>query len=48
MLRCKQLGLTIDELENMDFGLVEDMMTEKGNDNYDYPVKASQKDFNKF
>lgn len=48
MLRCKQLGLTIDELENMDFGLVEDMMTEKDNDNYDYPVKASQKDFNKF
>lgn len=48
MLRCKQLGLTIDELENMDFGLVEDMMTEKDNDNFDYPVKASQKDFNKF
>ena len=48
MLRCKQLGLTIDELENMDFGLVEDMMTEKDNDSYDYPVKASQRDFNKF
>ena len=48
MLRCKELGLTIDELENMEFGLVEDMFIEKGNDSYNYPLKASQKDFNKF
>ncbi len=48
MLRCKELGLSIDELENMEFGLVEDMLTEKGNDSYDYPMKASQNDFNKF
>lgn len=48
MLRCKELGLSIDDLENMDFGLVSDMMTEKDNDNYDYPYKASQEDFNRF
>lgn len=48
MLRCKEMGLTIDELENMDYGLVEDMLTEKGNDKYEYPYKASQEDFNKF
>ena len=48
MLRCKEMGLTIDELENMDYGLVEDMLTEKGNDQYEYPYKASQEDFNKF
>ena len=48
MLRCKELGLTIDELEQMDFGLVGDMLTEKGNDEYKYPYKASQKDFDNF
>ena len=48
MLRCKQLGLSVDELENMEVGLVDDMCTEKGNDEYEYPLKASQKDFDKF
>ena len=48
MLRCKELGLTIDELEHIDFGLVEDMLVEKSNDEYKYPYKASQKDFDRF
>lgn len=48
MLRCKELGLSIDELEMIDFGLVADMLTEKGNDEYSYPYKASQKDFDNF
>lgn len=48
MLRCKELGLSITELDNIDFGLVADMLTEKGNDEYKYPFKASQEDFNKF
>lgn len=48
MLRCKELGLSIDDLENIDFGLVADMLTEKDNDNYNYPYKASQEDFDKF
>ena len=48
MLRCKQIGLSINELEDIDVGLVDDMFVEKGNDEYDYPVKASQDDFNKF
>ena len=48
MLRCKELGLSIDDLENIDFGLVADMMTEKDNDNYNYPYKASQEDFDRF
>ena len=48
MLRCKELGLTIDELEHIDFGLVEDMLIEKSNDEYKYPYKASQKDFDRF
>ena len=48
MLRCKELGLSINELETIDFGLVADMLTEKGNDEYKYPYKASQEDFDKF
>lgn len=48
MLRCKELGLSIDDLDNIDFGLVADMLTEKDNDNYNYPYKASQEDFDKF
>lgn len=48
MLRCKELGLSIKELENIEFGLVVDMLIEKGNDEYKYPYKASQKDFDRF
>lgn len=48
MLRCKELGLTINELEQIDYGLVVDMMTEKGNDEHEYPIKATQQDFDKF
>ena len=48
MLRCKQLGLSVADLEEIDFGLVIDMLTEQGNDEYQYPYKATQKDFDKF
>lgn len=48
MLRCKELGLSVEDLENIDFGLVADMLTEKGNDEHNYPYKATQKDFDKF
>lgn len=48
MLRCKELGLSVTELENMDFGLVADMLVEKGNDEHKYPYKATQEDFDKF
>lgn len=48
MLRCKELGLTINDLDNIDFGLVMDMLTEKDNDSYNYPYKATQEDFNNF
>lgn len=48
MLRCKELGLSVVELDNLDFGLVMDMMVEKANDDYPYPFKASQKDFDRF
>lgn len=48
MLRCKELGFSVEELEQIDFGVVVDMMTEQGNDQYKYPYKATQKDFDNF
>lgn len=48
MLRCKEIGLSVMELEELEFGLVGDMMVEKGNDDYEWPQKASQDDFDRF
>ena len=48
MLRCKELGFSVDELETVEFGLIMDMLTEQGNDNCEYLYKATQADFNKF
>lgn len=48
MLRCKELGLTVDDLENIEYGLVQDMMIEKSNDRHEYPYKAEQKDYDNF
>ena len=48
MLRCKEFGFSIEELEEVEFGLVYDMMIEKDNDKHEYPYKATQKDFDKF
>lgn len=48
LLRCVQLGLTIESLEELDIGLVLDMMVEKANDDYDWKQVATQEDFDKF
>ena len=48
LLRCKGLGLSISELEQIDYGLVLDMLTEQANDECTYPFKATQDDFDKF
>ena len=48
LLRCKEFGFSLDELEEIEFGLVADMMIERDNDNYTYPTKATQADFDKF
>ncbi len=48
MLRCKELGLSLDELELIEYGMVQDMLIEKSNDQYEYPYKATQKDFDRF
>ena len=48
MLRCAELGLSDDALNNMSMGMVFDMFTEKANDNHKYPIKATQDDIYAF
>ena len=46
-LRCVQCGLSISDLECLSIGLVFDIMTELGNDSYDYPYMATQDDIDR-
>ena len=48
LLRCTALGLSMQDLDDMDMGMIFDMFTEKLNDSYDYKVLATQEDFDKF
>lgn len=48
MLRVAQMGISFRDLALIDVGMVFDMMTESKNDSYDYPVKATQADFDRF
>lgn len=48
MLRCAELGLSRDDLDEMTIGMVYDMLTEKANDQEKYPYKATQADINSF
>lgn len=48
MLRAAELGISQEELDQMTIGMVFDMLTEKSNDDYDYPLKATQQDFDNF
>lgn len=47
-LRCKQLGLSFDELEDIEIGLINDMYVEQSNDEIEWSVKATQEDFENF
>ena len=40
MLRCTELGLSRDDLDDMTMGMVYDLLTEKLNDTYEYPLKG--------
>ena len=49
VLRAKQMGLSLDEMEMLDEGFITDMIIESNNDSYDgYQQLASQEDFDKF
>ena len=47
MLRCMQLGLSVADLDKLEIGMVYDMIIEKQNDSYDYPVLATQEDIDR-
>lgn len=49
LLRCKQLGLSMTELDMLTIGLINDMFTERENDDFDrWTEIAGQDDFNRF
>nr|DAL74656.1 MAG TPA: hypothetical protein [Caudoviricetes sp.] len=46
-MRCVQLGISISDLELLSIGLVNDMFIESRNDDYKYPVLATQEDIDR-
>ena len=48
LLRCVQLGLSMGDLNFLTIGLVNDMFTERENDDCHYDVLADQSDFDAF
>ncbi len=49
LLRCVQLGISIQDLELLTIGMVNDMYVESGNDDYQgYSYKATQKEMDLF
>ena len=47
MLRCVQCGISISDLELLSIGMVNDMFVEMKNDEYEYPVVATQEDIDR-
>lgn len=41
MLRCAELGLSKEDLDDMTVGMVYDLTTEQANDNEKYPIKGA-------
>ena len=48
LLRCKEVGLSLNELDELTVGMVNDMFVEKSNDGYDWKIIATQEDFDRF
>ena len=48
LLRAVEFGLSVSDLSLLTIGLVNDMFTEKNNDEYKYKEVATQEDFDKF
>ena len=48
MLRCLQVGLSLNDLDQIEIGLVNDMFVEMANDHEKWDIKATQKDFDAF
>ncbi len=47
-LRAVQLGLTLNDIEQLEEGMIVDMMIESSNDGYNYSQLATQEDMDGF
>jgi hypothetical protein len=48
LLRCVQLGLSMQDLDLLTIGMINDMFVESKNDEYSYPALANQEDMDRF
>lgn len=48
LLRCYEAGIHLDDLDKLDIGLIYDIFVEKSNDSFEYAVKASQEDMDRW
>ena len=48
LLRCLQLGLHVDDMEALTYGMVQDLFIESDNDSLEYEEIATQADFDAF
>ena len=48
LLRCVELGLSMEDLDDLTIGMVNDMFIEKANDQYEWKEVADQSDFDRF
>lgn len=48
MLRCAELNLSREDLDDMTMGMVYDMLIERSNDQEKYSFLATQEDFDRF
>ncbi len=46
--RAVQAGLSLTDLDSIEYGTVVDIMVEAANDDYEYPEIAEQEDFDLF
>ena len=47
VLRAKQMGLSLSEMEELEEGFINDMIIESSNDNCEYKQLATQEDFDR-
>lgn len=48
LLRCKQVGFTLGEIEELSAGAIFDVFTESANDEEEYSPVATQDDYDRF
>ena len=48
LLRCMQIGLSLDDLDLLTEGMVIDMATERANDEAEWDEMPTQEDFDNF